>query len=415
MLPRLAIVKQTVPSFEIDNIRNAVIGSLEKSKVNREELLGKTIGITVGSRGINAIQEIISTLVDMVKDAGGNPVLIPSMGTHGGATVEGQNSVLKSLGITEERMGAHIKLCVDTVQIGTTTGDVPVYCNLEATKVDGLIIVNRIKQHTDYTGEIESGICKMLAIGLGSYKGALTTHSHAILSGYETIIKDVANVMVHKLPIFCAVGVLENWKGKTFNIEVFLPEEIMTKEPLLLQKAKELAIKLPFEQINVLVINEIGKNISGTGMDTKVVGRIMVKGQKEPETPRIDRVVVLNLTPESHGNAIGIGLADITTRKLFNEINLRDTALNSISSMCPEQGKLPCVVDTDKEAMEAGFLTLGAIEPQKARMVYIKNTLELETLFVSEAMLDEVKENNYLEIMCEPKEISFDEYGNLLL
>ena len=414
MLPHLAMVKQRVNAYEINDVKNEILISFEKNRINKNKLYNKTIGITVGSRGIGAISEIIVTLVEMVKKSGGIPVLIPSMGTHGGGDIAGQESILRSLGITEKNTGAQIKLCIDTIQLGVTVEGIPVYCNAEAVKVDALIIVNRIKQHTDFTGNIESGICKMLAVGLGSYSGALTTHSYALINGYEKTIKNIANVMIEKLPIFCAVGILENWKGKTSVIEIFPPEEIMVKEPALLRKAKRMAIKLPFKKINILVINEIGKNISGTGMDTKVVGRIMIKGQKEPKTPRIDRIVVLNLTSESHGNAIGIGLADITTRKFFMKTNLNETALNSIASMCPEQGRMPCIADNDKKAIEAGLLTLGAIDPCNARIVCIKNTQELETLLVSESMMDEVNNNIFLETISDPEEICFDNCGNLI-
>lgn len=414
MLPPLTQVKQNVSCYEISDIRQSVLDAIKHTNAGNIDMSGKTIGITAGSRGINAIPEIISSLVEFVKSVGGKPVLIPSMGTHGGATPEGQYNVLKSLGIREDSTGAPISFCVDTRKIGKTANGIPVYCNAEAAKVDGLIVVNRVKQHTDFSGTIESGICKMLAIGLGSYKGALTTHSHALLNGYEGTIKDIAEVMIEKLPIMFAVGIIENWKGKTSHIEVMLPGEIIAKEPILLKKAKESTIKLPFEEINVLIIKEIGKNISGTGMDTKVVGRIYVKGQREPDSPSVDRIVVLNLTPESHGNAIGIGLADITTRRLFEQVNIRDTALNSISSMCPEQGRLPCILESDKEAIESAFLTLGAVEPQKARMVFIKNTLELETFYVSEVMLGDIQGNKDIEIIGDPQEMRFDKEGNLI-
>lgn len=414
MLPPLTQVKQNVSCFEISDIRQSVLDAITHTNAGNIGMSGKTIGITAGSRGINAIPEIISSLVEFVKSVGGKPVLIPSMGTHGGATPEGQYNVLKSLGIREDSTGAPISFCVDTREIGKTVNGIPVYCNVEAAKVDGLIVVNRVKQHTDFSGTIESGICKMLAIGLGSFKGALTTHSHALLNGYEGTIKDIAGVMIEKLPIMFAVGIIENWKGKTSHIKVMLPGEIIAKEPIMLKKAKESAIKLPFEEINVLIIKEIGKNISGTGMDTKVVGRIYVKGQREPDGPSIDRIVVLDLTPESHGNAIGIGLADITTRRLYKQVNIRDTALNSISSMCPEQGRLPCILESDKEAIESAFLTLGAVEPQKARIVFIKNTLELETFYVSEVMLGDIQEDKNVEIIGDPQEMCFDREGNLI-
>jgi len=414
LFPRLLCVRQKNPAPMITDIRKEVLLALEKIKVNNLDLSGLTVGITAGSRGIANMPEIQRALVDVVKEAGGHPVIIAAMGTHGGGTAEGQYEVLSSLGITEESVGAPICCCADTVLLGETTNGVPVYCNIEATKVDRLIVVNRIKPHTDFTGEIESGICKMLTIGLGSKQGALTAHSHALIKGFEEVITGVAGFMIKKLPVLFALGILENWKGQTAEIEAILPEDIFEKEKSLLVKAKSSIVKLPFKSLDVLVLGEIGKNISGTGMDTKVVGRIMVKGQKEPEFPKISRIVVLNITPESHGNAIGIGLADITTNNVFKSIDIRATSLNSISSMSPEQGRLPCIVANDREAINSALLTLGAVDENKVRLVYIQNTLKLEEFAVSEAMLEEVRMNEQLEVIGTLEEMRFDADGSLL-
>lgn len=414
LLPRVVRIKQTVPAEEIGNVAGAVEKALDRIKVRQMNLSGKTIGITAGSRGINAFPQILETIGGAIKAAGGCPVLIPAMGSHGGGTEAGQRDVLASLGVTEEKIGIPIRFCVDTLFLGETPSGVPVYCNREAAKVDGLVIVNRIKAHTDFSGEIESGICKMFAIGLGSDKGAMATHSHALVKGYEKVIREVARVMVGKLPVLFALGIRENWKGGTAEIAAILPEEIEEKEMLLLKKYKASMIKLPVAVLDVLVVGEMGKNISGTGMDTKVIGRIHVKGQKEPDTPQIGRIVVLGLTPESHGNAIGIGLADITTQQVFSAIHMRDTAFNSITSMAPEQGFLPCVVENDREAILAALNTLGAVDVNKARLLYIQNTSRLEEMLVSEAMLEEMRGTRQLAIIGKPEEMRFDADGKLL-
>lgn len=414
MFPRMIKIKQNMPVQTVEDVVGAVLKSLDSIKARQINLEGKTIGITAGSRGINNISLILKTIADYVKEAKGNPVLIPSMGSHGGGALEGQREVLASLGITEEAVGAPVRCCIDTVMLGETPSGVPVYCNKEAVKMDGLIVVNRIKSHTDFSGKIESGICKMLAIGLGSEKGAITTHSHAIVKGYEEVITEVAKVMISKLPVLFAVGILENWKSETAEIGAFLPEEIVEKEKLMLAKYKESAIKLPFTDLDVLAVGEIGKNISGTGMDTKVIGRIHIKGQKEPDKPKIARIVVLGLTEESHGNAVGIGLADITTQEVFESIDLRRTGFNCISSMAPEQGFIPCVAADDRAALESALATLGAVEFSKIRMVYIKNTSSLEEMAVSEALIGEVQSDSRLDIIGELEELQFDASGKLL-
>lgn len=414
MLPRLVRIRQKVPAESISDLNKEIDDSFAKIGIDLTSLKGLKVGITAGSRGINAYPKILQIIVERIKKAQGYPIIIPSMGSHGGGTVEGQLRVLESLGITEESVGAPIAKCVDSIKIGETDLGVSVYCNVEATKVDRLIIVNRIKAHTDFEGQIESGLCKMMAIGLGSAKGCVQVHSHALIAGYEEVITSVAKFMMEKLPIFLGVAILENWKGETAEIKAILPENLIEEEKKLLAKVKTKTIKLPIKNIDVLVVGEMGKNISGTGMDTKVIGRIMVLGQKEPEFPKIKRIVVLNLTPQSHGNAIGIGLADITTEKVFNSINIRDTSLNSISSMCLEQGRLPCIVANDKEAIKSAILTSGVLNYKDVRLVYIQNTLNLENLAVSESLFEEVAMNDQLEITGELEELKFDENGFLL-
>jgi len=414
MLLKMVLVKQKVMAPKVNNIRKSVLKAFEQINVERLDLSGLTVGITAGSRGISSIVEVLTIIIDMVKKAGGYPVIIPAMGSHGETTEEGQCNILASLGITEKSMSVPIRGSLETVLLGETTNNIPVYCNLNTKKVDRIILVNRVKPHTDFSGKIESGICKMLAVGLGGIRGALTTHQYSLIQGYEETITSIAAYMLKKIPVLFAIGILENWKGETAGIEGMLPEEVITKEQGLLKRAKKLLVKLPFHFINILILDEIGKNISGTSMDTKVVGRIMVKGQKEPKAPIIDRIVVLKLTPESHGNAIGVGLADIITLRLFKSIDIEATSLNSIKSMSPEQGRVPCVVKNDYDAIKSALLTLGAVDLNKVKVVYIKNTSKLELFAVSEGMIDEVAKNSQLEIIGKPEEIRFDVEGNLL-
>jgi len=288
-------IKQNMPVQTVEDVVGAVLKSLDSIKARQINLEGKTIGITAGSRGINNISLILKTIADYVKEAKGNPVLIPSMGSHGGGALEGQREVLASLGITEEAVGAPVRCCIDTVMLGETPSGVPVYCNKEAVKMDGLIVVNRIKSHTDFSGKIESGICKMLAIGLGSEKGAITTHSHAIVKGYEEVITEVAKVMISKLPVLFAVGILENWKSETAEIGAFLPEEIVEKEKLMLAKYKESAIKLPFTDLDVLAVGEIGKNTQVPEWIQRLLDVSISRGKKNRISPKLQGLLYWDL------------------------------------------------------------------------------------------------------------------------
>jgi len=412
-LPKMYKIQQNVPSHEIEDI-DSEIRSIIASLMISDGIKGLKIGIAVGSRGIDNLTTILTSLINIITENGGETVIIPAMGSHGGGTEHGQLEVLESLGITEQSMKIPILSCSTSSLLGYTDGGIPVYCSNAVFQVDRIVPVNRIKSHTDFSGKIESGICKMLAVGLGNQDGAMTVHAHSLVKGYETVIYSVASYLITKIPILFAVGILENWKSRTTEINAFLSQDIITTEPRLLARMKASSIKLPFKEIDVLIIENIGKNISGTGMDTKVIGRIMVRGQKEPEVPVIKRIVVLNLTPESHGNATGIGLADITTMDVFKSIDIKTTSINSISSMSPEQGKLPCILENDLEAIKAGIFTLGIADVKNIKMVYLKDTLSLEYLSVSDALLSEVNTNSSLVRLDEGEELCFENGGKII-
>ncbi len=411
MLPKLIKIKQDVPAPQLKNISAEVFNQIKKLNLEKSKVGGKSIGITVGSRGIHAIDDITRAIVSSIKEMGGVPIIIPAMGSHGGASERGQEEVLASLGITETSVMAPIKFCASAVKIGETSNGIPVYCSEEAVKLDGLVIANRIKSHTDFTGDIESGLCKMMTIGLGNPKGADTAHYYAVNYGYAEMIRESAEIILEKLPVIFALGIVENWKNQTMKIEAILPENIIEKERELLKYYKKNSLKLPFKEADILIVGEMGKNISGAGMDTKVIGRIRILGQKEPNYPKINNIVVLDITEESHGNATGIGLADYTTMKVFKEMDINATTINGLTSMSPDQIRIPCILENDLQAIEAAIRTLGPAKENNFSMAYIKNTASLEEMAVTENIFEQI--NGRVEALEGPKDLVFNSKGKL--
>jgi hypothetical protein len=375
---------------------------------------GMQIAITAGSRGIAHIDRILKTLVQFLKENGARPFLFPAMGSHGGGTAEGQLEILKSLNITEESIGAPILSSMEVVEIGRSSFGFPILVDKHAAGADGIIVVNRIKPHTEFEGPIESGLMKMIAIGMGKHKGCLEVHKQTVHYGYREVIPEIGGVILGKLPFLFGVAIVENVYDQTAMIQAILPSRFLVEEKRLLAQAKKLMARLPFDKVDVLIVDQMGKNISGTGMDTNVIGRIMFIGEKEPERPKITRVVVLDLTEESHGNAVGIGLADYTTQRLINKIDSWTTSTNAITAMTPEKGRIPIGFRTDKEAVGAALSTIGAIDPEKARLIHIKNTLEMGEIDVSEAFLKEVEGRRSLKVLKELGPLAFDEEGKIV-
>lgn len=412
MLQPFAMIRQSVEVKEVEDVLESAREELRQLKIE-EDLEGKKIAITAGSRGLYQYPKILQLLGEFIRERGGRPYLIPSMGSQGGGKLEGQLMILKGLGITEELVNIPILPTVESVLLGEREG-IPIYCNKGYLTMDGIVLLNRIKPHTDYTASIESGICKMMAIGMGSYLGAKTIHAYAFAHGYEKAILSAFELMLDRLPVLFGLGVLENYRGRTSVVKAMLPEEIVDVEKGLLVEAKNETVKLPFDDLDVLVIGEMGKNISGTGIDTKVVGRFIERGELIPMKPDIQRIVVLSMTRESEGNATGIGTADIITKELFEDIDIEDTSLNCITSMTPEQGRIPCVVENDREAIAAAIETLGFVDERAIRLVYIKNTSFLETMYVSQSLLREVEEDPRLSVIGPPQALDFDKEGSLL-
>ena len=397
----------------LDDIDKAVTDQLNAIQVQKRIKPGARIAVTAGSRGIAGIGTILARVVKILKDCGADPFLFPAMGSHGGGTAEGQLKVLESLGITEASMGAPILSSMEVVCIGTSRFGFPVYVDAHAVGADGVVVINRIKPHTEFEGEVESGLMKMMAIGMGKHKGCFQVHKQTVNHGYARVIPEIGSLILDKLPIVFGLGIVENLYDQTALIQAVAPQSFREQEAALLKKAKALMARLPFDRIDLLIVDEMGKNISGTGMDTNVIGRIMFIGEPEPDTPAITRIVVLNLTPASHGNAIGLGLADFTTASLVKGLDLSAMATNAIAAMTPEKSRVPIALETDCQAVNAALDTIGDVLPENARIVHIKNTLELKEIYISRALKDEVRDRPGLVVKESLGPLAFDADGRL--
>jgi hypothetical protein len=411
--PKMYHVRQNLDVPKVERIEETLDQAFLAIQGNSLIKAGARIAVTAGSRGIANIEVVLKHLVGILKARSARPFLVPSMGSHGGGTAEGQVEVLRSLRITEESVGTPILSSMEVVEIGRSRFGFPVLVDKYASEADGIVVVNRIKPHTEFEGPIESGLMKMMAIGLGKHKGCLEVHKQTVQYGYRDVIPEIGQIILEKLPVLFGVGLVENVYDETAMIRAILPPQFLEEERKLLIQAKGLMARLPFDRIDILLVDEMGKNISGTGMDTNVVGRIMFVGEKEPEKPRITRIVVLDLAVESHGNAIGVGLADYTTQTLLSKIDASATATNSIAGMTPEKGRTPLALPTDQEAVDAAFTTIGAIKAEEARVVHIKNTLEIAELHISESLLEDMEKRDGLTLLKELGPLAFDQAGAL--
>jgi len=409
-IPRILRIRQKFARPVCANIKSKV--KKEVAKFLDDLPSRARVAIAVGSRGISNMREITATVVQEVKGCGAKPFVVPAMGSHGGATAEGQKKVLESYGISEHSVGAPIISSMEVVKIGSLNNKVAVYFDKNASQADAIIPINRIKLHTDFHDKIESGIAKLMVIGLGKHKGALSIHRHGA-SGLHHLIPAAARLITEKMPIFFGLAIVENAYHETALIEAVGRENFQEREKELLTRAKELMPHLPSEKIDVLIIDEMGKDISGAGIDTNIIGRMMILGEKEPQSPQIKRIVVLDLSQETHGNAAGLGLADVITRKLFNKINYEDSLVNILTAGFIERGKIPVALANDEEAIKTALATCWGVEPEKARIVRIKNTLKLSEIYVSETLVEELTGRNDIEIMGNLEEMEFDKEGNL--
>jgi hypothetical protein len=404
-------VRQNFPRPVVRDIPGTVKARLAASGLPVKA--GDTVAVGAGSRGIANIATIVGATVDYLKELGARPFVFPAMGSHGGGTPDGQLSVLAHYGITKTTMGCPVRATMDVVQVGEALG-LPVWLDRFAAEADWIGLVNRVKPHTDFKGSIESGLFKMMTIGLGKYKGAIQYHRANVQHSYERVITTVGREMLAKARIGFGLGIAENGYDETAEIQAFNAANLEEGERRLLKTAREWMARLPFSSIDVLIVEEMGKNISGSGMDTNVIGRPTNPHEPFPNDPRILWIVVLDLTEESYGNATGIGNADFTTRRLVDRIDMKPTLINCITACSPGMAKVPATYETDREAVETAFSCIGLTPAEQARVVHIKNTLMIGELKVSEAYASEARTRTDLTVIGDLTPLAFDVAGRLL-
>lgn len=410
-LPRMVRVSQEFPSRRLPDVASAVEEALATACIDKAVRSGRRIAITAGSRGISNIALILRAIVDAVKAAGGEPFIVPAMGSHGGATAEGQRELVGGYGITEESMGAPILSSMDTVLLAHTDDGIPCYMDRYAAEADGVILCNRVKPHTDFKGPIESGLMKMLVIGLGKHVQAETIHSYGA-GGLREHMPRVARRLLATGKVIGGLAVVEDAYDQTAHVEWLNPLGMEQREQELLKVAAAEMARLPLDDIDLLIVDQMGKNISGTGMDTNVIGRLRIQGEADPERPKIRYILACSLTEASHGNALGIGLADLTTQRLVERIDYKVMNENVITTSFIARGAVPIVLPNDRTAIDTALKCLWGVQPEDARVVRIVDTAHLAHIAVSEAALGSLP--LHAKPVGIPEDLGFDECGNLL-
>ena len=407
-IPSLYPIKQTLPKGKPVDIDTAIESEFARLGL-AAQVQGKRIALGFGSRGIAHIDRIAGALVKLVQAAGGKPFIVPAMGSHGGGTPEGQVDVLDGLGISEATMGCPVNATMEVVNTGTTSTGLPAYLDKNVAGADGLIIANRVKVHTDFRGPHESGLLKMLAVGLGKETGARTIHQQGVV-GLRDCMPVIAQHLLQPSSFLAGFGVVEDGYHEVAQLEGFCADSVVAGDRRLLQDSRALMPKLPAEDIDVLIIDEMGKNISGAGMDTNIIGRWMVEGEPEPASPRVRRIAILDLTPESHGNATTYGLADFMSRKLFDKIDFPITTKNMFTSGFLLRCRMPLVFESDEETIKAALFDAFRADPSQAadaRVVRIKNTLALEQAWVSANIASELNGREAVEVGQQAADLAF--------
>jgi hypothetical protein len=410
--PKVVKVRQKFPRPRVESVEVALREQLEREEIASAIRPGMSVALTAGSRGIARIDEVLRTLVTILKEMGAEPFIVPAMGSHGGATAEGQVEILESLSITEELCGAPIRSSMEVVELGETDRGVPVYMDRIASEADGVVLVNRIKAHTDFRSTIESGLMKMASIGLGKHEQALALHGYGV-EGIRDFMVEVADEVLASGHILFGVATVENAYDEPAIVEAIPADEIHEREAGLLAEYMRMMPELPVSDIDILYVDSLGKNYSGTGMDTNVIGRFRILGVEEPDTPSVKYIVVGDVSDESHGNALGVGLADLTTQRLAGRIAHEAMNANVVTSTFVERAKVPMVLANDEEAIETAVRCNWGVPPGETRFVRIPNTLHLEHLYVSENLVDEVLTNAEAEVVGDPVDLRFDPEGHL--
>jgi len=403
--PKMVTIRQLFDRCRIEDIEGELTVRIGASGMLSRVKPGMRIAVTAGSRGIDRIPRILKTVIGLLIAKGAKPFIVPAMGSHGGGTAQGQTEMLESLGVTEESMGVPIVSSMETVTLGKTSSGAPVFMDRDAYGADGIVVVNRVKLHTAYHGRVESGICKMVAVGLGKKDGAETMHMY----GLGEVIPEAFRIARDTTgKILFGVAILENAFDQTLDFKISAPEDFEQTDNALLERCRSLIPRIPLQSFDILVVDEMGKNLSGTGMDTNIIGFWRrFGGEKNPDYKTL---IVRDLTPESHGNAMGIGFADLIPQKLYDKIDLKATYTNGIASNTWSIVRIPITLESDRECIR---VALEKLPSGSARIIRIRNTLFLDELRVSENLLPALRENPCIEIVGEVKPMQFDSEGNL--
>jgi hypothetical protein len=413
--PSIVRIRQHFERPRVEDIPAAVAAALERLDPGKMIRPGQTVALTAGSRGIANIPIILKSVAGFLKKLGARPFLVPAMGSHGGATAEGQRKLIESYGITEEFVGAPIRSSMETVPVGTTAEGYPVVLDRHASEADHIAVIGRIKPHTGFHGPLESGLMKMMMIGLGKHAGALIYHRILLEQPYDAVVRAVGRTMLTKAKIAFGLGIVENGYDETAMIEAVAPDQFETREEVLLARARELLPRLPFAQGDLVIVDEIGKDISGSGMDTNVVGRKRAFRSQPPPPgiPVIRLIFVRGLSAHTHGNATGIGLADFTTTRLVKAMSYRPTVINCLTAGYPEGAFIPVHFETDREVIDAALAIIGTRSPEQGRVMRIRDTLHLDEVEVSEPCLSDLKPQSEFSVLGPAQALRFDPAGNL--
>lgn len=411
MITKLRKIRRTLDPDHIADPYTATLEAVRSASLSLKK--GARIAVAVGSRGIAGLDRIVKAVTTAVEEAGGRPFIVPAMGSHGGATPEGQREVLAGYGVSEEALGVPVLSSLDVYELPRGPSPCPVYIDRHAAEADGTIVINRVKAHTDFRGPVESGLVKMCVIGLGKHKQALAIHIHGVTGLREHIPVCARQVLKHG-NILLGVATVENALHQTSVIRAIRPADIFHEEEKLLVRAREEMARLPVDELDILIIDRYGKDISGTGVDTNVIGRIRIEGEPEPDAPRIKAIILDDLTEESHGNAIGMGLADFITRRIFDKIDLHATTENVVTSTFLERGKIPVIGETMDRCLEYARRVSRICEESALRVARIPSTLDTHNLYVSDPVWREIDgSDERWEVVAEPADI-LDGDGNLL-
>jgi hypothetical protein len=409
-IPKMVKAKQLFNDNIILDISASVEKEFAKADIASRIKPGMSIAITIGSRGIANLANIAKEAVIQVKKLGAYPFIFPAMGSHGGATAEGQRQIIESYGVTEQFIKAPIKSSMETIIIGYTSDGRPVHIDKNASKADGIILLNRIKPHTAFRGQYESGLVKMMAIGMGKQHGAEMCHMHGFGEMAKNIF-DFGSIVLQNAKILFGIAIIENAYGNTYKIEAIPKEDILVREPVLLEEAKSLMPRIMFPKFDILIIDQIGKDISGDGADPNISGTFATKYAFGG--PKFERYVVLDLSSKSHGNAIGMGMADISTKRLFDKIDFDACYPNALTSTVLSGVKVPFIAKNDELAIKAAIFSCAKCNKENPRIVRIKNTSHIEEIMISEALIEEAQNNENIILMDQPKVLPFDNEGNL--